>query len=157
MLLFKMLHVMFAILTSLIALNAVKASTPAIEVSAIPAIHHDPANTTIANLERRSNFDGQPSGLGITTFINANCDASIHYVVDPFIYGSDYTYSIAVASMILTRDMQVGEQLDFSGGPGANPPCYPFIQDTAPSQVGPIYGGVCYKFPPVTCLRLWHY
>ncbi|MCJ1252179.1 hypothetical protein MMC30_009418 [Trapelia coarctata] len=154
MYLFKMLHVMFAILTSLTALNAATTSRKAV---ALPMTQDDSSNTTIDEIERRSNYDGQPSGMGITAFIDSDCGSSEHYFLGDLTYGSDYTYSIAISSFILSRDMVIGEQLDFSGGPGANPPCYPFIQATAPSQVGPVHGGQCYYFPPATCLRFWHH
>ena len=73
MFLFKMLLVMFIILTSLTALNTATPHLPAVGASPLPVVLKDTSNTTFDKLDRRSNYDGQPSGLGIVAYVGDNC------------------------------------------------------------------------------------
>jgi len=173
--LYKVLHVLLATIAAFIGFTALTSSMPTSDtntlahtvaakpstdhaayphagaVLALPLLEH---NTTAGPLIRREQFVGQSANMDFHGFAGGNCDGT-HFFFSAD-YGSYYTFQPPINSMILSRNMDQNEELDFAGESAGNL-CGGTNYQTAPSVVGPIYGGRCYGLPTVTCMFFVRY
>lgn len=125
-------------------------SRPISKAPLVPMIFTGPDTnlTAPSDLTRRETRAGTPANLNINIFSGNNCEG-LELFGNNIIYSTSYNCFFPWQSFMLSRGLEVGEQLDFSGPPNCNN-FFGYIN----TQIGTD----CYWLDrPVTCVRLWHY
>jgi len=107
-------------------------------------------NNTFSSLSRREEFDGQPSGMGITIWAGDECSI-VYYHMEELLYGVNYGFPTGFIAFEMSRNPEPYEQLDIGGAPTDTLTCEPFLLYTKNNL-----GDACYTFwKQASCLKFW--
>lgn len=174
--LFTIMHILLAIIVSLLAVTTSSPTSNALTaVGTLKSGGTTPTPTSMVylNLEDMINANLEADALNnttslahrdfpyanmvVTVWASSDCTGSSFQTAFVY-YGHSQVVIPYFQSIMLARDLIPGEQLDFSGPvPNAPPSCEPFLFYTRAGMAGPNKGFTCYAMPGpgASCYKLW--